>query len=721
VHPVSSRGSLMSNKQIMASLKLTVFFLTGFVACTMSGLNVSAQDAQSTPSQDTISTTILDAVPDVMTAEPPRNAVKIKRGDISLNFPSSDVRTVARAVLGDLLHLPYSVGPGITTAVTVVTPKPIARGSVLPFLEESLRASNLALVRRVGGYSIESVDQARASGAGAGGGDGIGFGTETIQLQYVNAGEIRRVIDSVLPGVVTQADPGSNTLTISGATGQRASARALLQQFDVNWLRNMSFALYVPRKTDSRLIVPELEKLLNAPDAPTRDLVRLISMEQLNGILAISKQRNYLDDVGRFIEVLDREGQNNEPRLFVYRVQNGRSRDLVRTLRTAFGLGGASDEVSGDPSRDVQFSQSPDGNGREDSNRGNRGQSGSFGGSNRNDGGTTGGQSRQPDYQAVSPPNDGGAGGNGGSNRTFGINANISSDETNNAIVVFGTPREYAIVEDALHKLDIVPQQVLIEAAITEVNLNNDLRYGLQWNFTRGGENAVLTESNNNLNLIRNTPGFSFAFSPSSTINGVLNTLESKTRVNVVSAPKLLVLNNQTAVLQVGDEVPVATQNSTSNIDPNAPTINAIEYRNTGVILKVTPRVNANGIVMLDVTQEVSDVNTNVSSVSGINSPTISTRRISSTVAVRDGEVLALGGLIRNMQTRGNVGLPFLSRIPVLGGLFGRQTRGGNKVELIVLIKPRVIRTTDDGRAMTDDLIHKIKALEPWKGDGQVP
>jgi general secretion pathway protein D len=444
-------------------------------------------------------------------------------------------------------------------------------------------------------------------------------------------------------------------------------------------------------------------------------LVRLISMENLNGILAISRQRQYLDDVGRFIEVLDREGQNNEPRLFVYRVQNGRSRDLARTLNTAFGNGSGSNEQGNDPARDVQFSQSPDGNGRADQTRGDNGNSGgnSFGTNNQN---------RQQGQQSVAAPNDGNSpsGGNG-TTRPSGIAANISSDDNNNAIVVFGTPREYAIIEDALRKLDVLPSQVLIEAAITEVSLTNDLRYGLQWNFTSGNSNGVLTESSNNLNLVRNTPGFSFAFSPFSSINAVLNTLENKTNVNVVSAPKLLVLNNQTAILQVGDEVPIATQNSTSNIDSNSPTINSIEYRDTGVILKITPRVNANGIVMLDITQEVSDVNDTVASVNGINSPTISTRRISSTVAVKDGEVLALGGLIRNTQSKGRIGIPFLSQIPIIGGLFGRQTTTGNRIELIVLLKPRVIRTVEDGRAVTDELRAKIQTLEPFKSSGDIP
>lgn len=634
----------------------------------------------------------------------PPQPVQIRGGDISLNFPSADVRVVAKAVLGDILKLPYSVASGVTTAVTVVTPKPIARSSVIAFLEEALRVNGLALVERNGAFSIEPVDQARNSGNLS---SPIGFSNEVYQLQFVSADEMKRLLDPVLPGVIAQADAATGRLTLAGTTGQRASARDLLKQFDVNWLRNMSFALFVPQRSDSRLIVPELEKLINAPDAPTRGLVRLISMEKLNGILAISSQRQYLDDVNRFIEILDREGQNNEPRLFVYRVQNGRSRDLARTLNTAFG----NSSTSGGPESNdaaIQFEQSPDGgDGRERPN------------SDQAQGRREQRQSNTPrpaNINSDAPLDIRGEGETQGA-----LKARISSDDTNNAILVYGTPREYALIEDALRKLDILPSQVFIEAAITEVSLTDDLRFGLQWNFSPDGSNGTLTESTTNLNLVRNVPGFSFAFAPSSTINAVLNTLENTTRVNVVSAPKLLVLNNQTAVLQVGDQVPIATQNSTSTIDPNAPTINSIEYRDTGVILKITPRVNASGLVLLDVAQEVSDVNTTAARGAGINSPTISTRRVSTSVAVQDGEVLALGGLIRNTQSKGRVGLPFLSQIPFIGGLFGRQATGGNKIELIVLLKPRVLRTVDDGRAITDELRAKIKTLEPFKSTGQIP
>lgn len=649
-----------------------------------------------------VSATILEGKPPPPFVSP--QAVQMKDGDISLNFPSADVRVVAKAVLGDLLKLPYSVAPGLATVVTVVTPRPIARSSVIAFLEDTLRTANLALVERGGAFSIELIDQARASG---GIGSPIGFSNEIFQLQFVSADEMKRLLDPVLPGLVTQADNATGRLTLSGTTGQRNNARELLKQFDVNWLRNMSFALLVPQRSDSRLIVPELDKLINAPDAPTRGLVRLISMEKLNGILAVSSQRQYLDDVYRFVEILDREGQNNEPRLFVYRVQNGRSRDLTRTLNNAFGNASTSGSTDSN-AQAIAFEQSPDGgNGRE------RQSSGQTGNGQQAQGGAP--QSLPPGSINPGAPIDSQASGGGL------LRARISSDDTNNAILVYGTPREYALIEDALRKLDILPFQVLIEAAITEVSLTNDLRFGLQWNFSPDNSNGTLTESTTSLNLVRNVPGFSFAFSPSSTINGVLNTLESKTNVNVVSAPKLLVLNNQTAVLQVGDQVPIATQNSTSTIDPNAPTINSIEYRDTGVILKVTPRVNASGLVLLDVAQEVSDVNTTAARGTGINSPTISTRRISTSVAVQDGEVLALGGLIRNTQTKGKVGFPFLSQIPVIGGLFGRQATGGNKIELIVLLKPRVLRTVDDGRAITDELRAKIKSLEPFKSSGKIP
>lgn len=609
---------------------------------------------------------------------PNRAQMAPRSGDISLNFPNADVRVAAEAVLGDLLHLSYTVDPSVAGTVSVMTAAPVARASVLDLFETALRASNLALVPQGEGFRITSIGTPGAVGTIPP--QATGYGTETVNLKFVNAEELKRLLDSLLPGTVASIDTSRNIIVVAGTTGQRTAVRDILAQFDVNWLRNMTFALYVPRQTDSRLIVPELDKLLNDASAPTRGLVRLIAMEKLNGILAISAQPQYLEDVRRWVEILDREGQNNERRLFVYPVQNGRARDLVKTLNTAFGSGSAPAESPADPFAPDRGVEPP---------------------------AQRGGASAQPPVPSTvaSRPSS-----------TAAMNMTISADETNNAIIVFGTPRDYAIVDEALRKLDVRPYQVLIEAAITEVTLTDNLRYGVEWNFRSGDTSFSL---GNSATPTPSFPGFSFYYSNKDNISGTLNALEKRANIRVISAPKLLVLNNQTAALQVGDQVPITTQ-SASNLDSaNDRIVNSVEYRDTGVILKVTPRVNASGLVLLDIAQEVSDVNENQTS--GIDSPTISTRRISTSIAVQDGQVIALGGMFRNAKSYGKNGIPLLSRIPVLGALFGTNTDTENRTELLVILKPHVLRTADDGRAVTEELRAKLRTLEPFRTGGRIP
>jgi len=627
---------------------------------------------------------------------------KTQSGDISVNFPDADVAVVARAVLGDILKRNYVIARGVSGKVNLVTPGPVSKSSLLDLFERALRQSNLAMVPVAGGFEIQNSAAARALIPA----DSTGFGTEILTLRFINADEVRKVIDSILPGVVTATDPATGAITIAGTTGQRASARDVLKQFDVDWLRNTSFALFVPNRTDARLITPAIDKLINAPDSPTRGLVRLITMDQLNGILAISTQPQYLTDVRRWVEILDREGESNERKIFVYRVQNGRARDLTRTINAAFGVSGGS---SGGNSNDAfadRNQPSPGGTSQDGLN-----------GSPQNGGPPL----PRPAFgqAAGSGPNsqdgnfaNGGAGG--------GTTVRVTADETNNAIIVLGTPREYATIEDALRKLDLAPQQVLIEAAITEVSLTDDLRYGVQWNYLSGSSQVGYSEGNSPVPT-QSYPGFSFFYGGPS-ITATLNALQERTNVKVVSAPKLLVLNNQSAALQVGDQVPISTGSATNLVGNTNAVINTIEYKDTGVILKITPRVNASGMVQLDVSQEVSQVNTSAAgSSTQRQSPTISTRRIATTVSVRDGQVIALGGLFSDTKNFGKNGIPFLSQIPVLGGLFGTHRNTDRRTELIVLLKPHVIANPDDARAATDELRSKIRTLEPFKSTGTIP
>ncbi|MEP7247367.1 MAG: type II secretion system protein GspD, partial [Gammaproteobacteria bacterium] len=284
----------------------------------------------------------------------------------------------------------------------------------------------------------------------------------------------------------------------------------------------------------------------------------------------------------------------------------------------------------------------------------------------------------------------------------------IVPSEENNSLLILASPSEFGVIEAALKRLDVLPIQVLIEASIAEVTLTDEIKYGLQWSFKGGDGPLVLSESSGGT-INAQFPGFSYLFTGRTDIRAVLNAIESLTNVRVLSAPKLMVLNNREASLQVGDQVPIAVQSAISVADGAAPIVNSVQLLDTGVILRVTPRANKSGRVILEVAQEVSDVATTTSS--GIDSPTIQQRKISSTVAVRDGDTIALGGLIRESRSNGGGGIPFLRKIPVLGHAFGSTSKVGRRTELIVLMTPHVVRTESESDQVMSDLREQFRGL----------
>ena len=271
------------------------------------------------------------------------------------------------------------------------------------------------------------------------------------------------------------------------------------------------------------------------------------------------------------------------------------------------------------------------------------------------------------------------------------------------------TREDYALIEAALKKLDIQPLQVRVEAVIAEVTLTDDLRYGLQYLFSHNDFRTILTKAQT-LAANATLPGFS-AFVTESDISAVLDLLQSITSVHVISSPQLMVLNSQTATLQIGDQVPVATQSAVSTQNTGAPIVNTIEMKDTGVILKVTPQVNASGMVTMDLSQEVSDVAQTTTS--SLDSPTIQQRKIASSIVVRDGETIALGGLIKDSVTEGRDGIPVLDEIPLLGALFSSTTESKTRTELLVLITPCVIRNDQDIRRVTEEMRQQMQAVVP--------
>jgi general secretion pathway protein D len=286
----------------------------------------------------------------------------------------------------------------------------------------------------------------------------------------------------------------------------------------------------------------------------------------------------------------------------------------------------------------------------------------------------------------------------------------IIANNQNNAVLVYGTPEETETAEAMLRKIDVLPLQVQIEAVIAEVTLNDDLKYGTQFFFKSRGVNAILNSGSQPVTTLANAalstqfPGIVAGGNGLGGAPFVISALQAVTQVNVLSSPQLMVMDNHPARLQVGALVPFLTQTGQSTLVPGAPVVNSVDYRETGVITEVTPRVNSGGLVTLDIGQEVSNVDTLATQTLGIASPTFFERSVQSRVVVQDGQTIGLAGLIQDSSSRGNQGIPWLKDVPILGWLSGTQNNSRQRTELLILITPHVIHDQRDARAATEEL-----------------
>jgi len=290
----------------------------------------------------------------------------------------------------------------------------------------------------------------------------------------------------------------------------------------------------------------------------------------------------------------------------------------------------------------------------------------------------------------------------------------VAADDTKNAIIVWGNDSEQESFSRLIQTLDTTPVQVLLEATIAEVTLNDELSFGLNWFFQNGSLSKTFSTTETGA-IASAFPGLSFVFQGNSSA-AALNALSSVTNIEVVSSPSLLVLDNQEARLQIGDEVPIATQQVTDTSSSTSTVVNTISFRDTGIMLSVKPRVSRNGQVILSIEQEVSSVSSTTTS--GIDSPTISQRKIETSVVVGDGQTIALGGLIQENRNKTKAKIPGAGDIPVLGALFSDKKDKIAKTELLVLITPRVIRNGQEARDITAELRSRLGGADDFIGSG---
>lgn len=620
---------------------------------------------------------------------------------VNLNFEGADIRDIAKTVLAEILGQNYVVDPKVQGTISLRTTRPLPRDALLPTLETALRLNGIVIIKENDVFKIMPAAAAKGSLSPKMGTSGAGFSLQIVPLGFVGAREMAKILENVAadPALV-KADEFRNLLFIAGTQNEIRHMLDTIEMFDVDWMSGMSVGLFVLQSADVKSVDQDLKKVFGEKGGgdPFAGVVRFVPIERMNAFVIITPQPKYLDQAKLWLERLDRVGGGGGTRLFVYQVQNGKAEHLAELLNQTFGNqqnpankvatqapqvapGLTGTLLSSGTSAAGSKSLLPQGTGT----------------AGISAVGTSNMQAQQAAVSATSLSITGDSGG-------AAEQVRVVADPRNNALLILANASGYEKIESALKKLDNAPRQVLIELMIAEVSLKDELSYGVEWLFTNGARRSgKLDLGTEGLNAL--VPGFSYAITSATdgSIKSILNMLATDNKLNILSSPHVMVADNQTAKIQVGDSVPTA---GPQTISGTGLVVSSVQYLDTGVILAVTPRINAGGLVNLDIVQEVSTATTTTTS--GLNSPTISRRSAQTSLSVQSGETIVMGGLISERSNNGSTGLPLLSEIPILGGLFGKQSKSSERTELILLITPRVANNFNQAKMLSDELRKKM-------------
>jgi general secretion pathway protein D len=589
----------------------------------------------------------------------------------TLNLVDAQIKAAAKSVLGDTLGLNYAVDPRVTGTVSLQTSMPVARDDLVDLFETALSVSGASIIRQRSFYKIvpsgDVITSTPPVSIPSASPRGPGIRVQVIELRFIGADEMRAILEPISrQGSILRVDNTRNTIIISGTGQELQSIRDAISVFDVDWMRGQSIALHPLKNSKPAPVVAELEAVFS--QAKESGLVRFVPNERMNSVLVIASKPIYLRRADAWLKKLDQVAPTNGNQLFVYEIQNRPAKELAEVLRAVL-----TEQANVTIPKASPPAVAPD-----------------FVATRFGDAATTEETANAPPPAVVEQ---------GNLPETSSTSLNVPSvvaDTENNSLLISTTPANYKRVEQILNQLDALPTQVMLEAVIAEVKLADELQFGLRWAIENGKISSkfsdLLTGS-----VAGTFPGASFGF-VSDNIQVTLNALSSITDVNIVSSPTIMAMNNQKAILQVGDQVPIVTQqseNATSRL------VNTIQLKDTGLILTVTPRINQSGRVLLDIDQEVSSVVKTTTS--GIDSPTIQQRRLRTMVVVSDGESLALGGLIQERDSLERRQVPLLGDIPILGNIFKNKTNSIVRTELIIFIRPRIIRNTAESSSVMSE------------------
>lgn len=589
-------------------------------------------------------------VPDVALAQ-----AKSATESYTFAFQNAEIAQVVQEVLGEA-GIAYVLDPAVSGKISFRIEQRLTRDQLVAALEAALAANNVAMVRNDDMLTITPQARAKVTAEirqGAPSAGSAGYEIVAVPLGYAAPTEVARALESVADAkTVLYANDKLGLLLLGGSGQELRAALDTLKIFDQSAFQDSRIRWHELNQAQATTVAAELDRIIQGAGLVGAAVVPL---KRLNGVIVFGRSAESLDEIGKWVARLDTPGKEVSQTLWVYRPQNSSAEALSRTLGGLFGGVGGQGLLPPAPTS-----------------------------------GGAGGAAPVPPPPVMS--------GGGALSANTEDEVRIGVDRETNALLIFASPTKWVQVQRVLMEIDRPQRQVLIEASIIEVTLGKQFQFGVDWNVF--SKDLQVSSVNNDTGRVGPSfPGFSLTFM-NNDIEAAVRALGSRTDVQVVSAPKIIALDNRAARLQIGDQVPIVTQSSQGTTAPDAPVISTVDYRSTGVLLNVTPRITGEDRLVLEVSQEVSSVaKTNTS---GIDSPTIQQRRFESALILQDGATVALGGLISTTRSDSNSGVPYLKDVPAVGALFSSQGKENSRSELIVLLSAKIIADQESAqRAMT--------------------
>ncbi len=617
-------------------------------------------------------------------------------GSYRLNFENAEIKDVVHAVLGEALKLNYTLTPDVAGTITISSARPVNRTELLSILETTLAAQGFSMVKTGEVWKVGAI----VSGGGVvdrGARTQPGYGVSIVPLRFVSVRNMGRLLGGfVIDAEGIRIDSTRNTMVISGPGSKREEVVATILSFDEDWMKDQTVGIFEMRRANPAAVVPELERVFDAAGAGS-GVITFRPITRLKAVMVVSRNADLVRRAETWVQRLDRESLSGGEQMYVYQARHRDAKELARIANGLFA-GGSLNLSAATPSADRAFGgddgfsigEDADAEGFEEQPI---------------DDVTGAGEDGFEDETAPPDVIDLTASASGGGRAAV----KIAADPANNSVIIYGDAAIYRKVLAAIQQLDVAPVQVAINVTIAEVRLNDALKYGIQY-FVKSGS-VGLGEDEGSISfkdvagaLSKQIPGFNFLIGSDKNPDVIVSALDRVTDVEILSSPSLVVVENQKATLQVGDQIPVQVAEQSTD---GGTLITQTEYRDTGIILNVTPRVGEDGTVTMLVEQEISSV----PETSPGGNPTISRRRVASNIAVNDGQTVVLAGLISSTKETRREGVPLLSRLAGVGDAFANNNKGTIRNELVVLIRPQIVRNGEDAQSVAEDLRSKLWAI----------